>query len=212
MVMPDPRKRKPDYYYFKAKEEGFKSRASYKLLQMHEKFRLFKRGQIIVDLCGAPGGWAQVAQSKIGSRGRVLLLDIQDVMDLEGVECYQKDITENDTAEFISELLNEGEHVDIVLSDCAPKVIGAWHTDQARQMFLAENALILGIKLEANIVVCKVFEGVGFNEFRNAGKKSYTSTRVYKPKASRKQSAETYILFKNYKSNDGLEDLVESGD
>jgi 23S rRNA (uridine2552-2'-O)-methyltransferase len=210
--MPDTRKRKPDYYYFKAKEEGYKSRASYKLIQMHQKFKLFKRGQIVLDLCGAPGGWAQVAKSYIGPKGRVILLDIQPISDLDDIECYEKDITDEDTSEFVLDLLDENEHVDIVISDCAPKVIGAWHTDQARQIYLAEQALILGIKLKADIVICKVFEGVGFNELRSSGKKSYSKMRVFKPKASRKQSAETYILFKNFIGTDALNDLIESED
>ena len=208
--MPDKRKRKPDYYYYKAKEDGYKSRASYKIKQMHEKFKLFKHGQIVIDLCGAPGGWAQVAKEYIGSKGRIILLDIQGVHDIDGVECYEKDITQENTVDFISGLVSE--KVDIVMSDCAPKVIGAWHTDQARQIFLAETALIIGIKLKASIVICKVFEGRGFNELRETAKKSYNSVRVFKPKASRKQSAETYVIFSKYKGPEALHDLIENED
>ena len=210
--MPDNRKRKPDYYYYKAKEEGYKSRASYKLIQMQEKFKIFKKGQVVIDLCGAPGGWAQVAKSYVGSKGKIILLDIQPVSDLKGVETYEKDITHTDTANFILDQLDVEKRVDIVMSDCAPKVIGAWHTDQARQIYLAENALIIGIKLCAKVVICKVFEGHGFIELQNIAKKSYSKVRVYKPKASRKQSAETYVLFSNYRGPDALEDLIDYED
>ena len=210
--MPDKRKRKPDYYYYKAKDEGYKSRASFKLKQMQEKFRLFKKGQIVIDLCGAPGGWAQVVKEYIGTKGIVIILDIQTVNDIEGVESYEKDITDEDTADYVLDLIQPNSKVDLVISDCAPKVMGAWHTDQARQMFLAENALIIGIKLQADIVICKVFEGRGFNELREIGKKSYQKVRVYKPKASRKESAETYVLFSEYKGDNALDELLDNED
>ena len=150
--MPDPRKRKPDYYYYKAKEEGYKSRASFKIKQMHEKFHLFKRGQLIIDLCGAPGGWSQVAKEYIGSNGRIIILDLQKVH-IDGIESYECDITAETTLPFILKEITPNTTVDMVLADCAPKVSGAWATDQARQMFLAENALILAIKLESDIFV-----------------------------------------------------------
>lgn len=210
--MTDTRKRKPDFYYYKAKEEGYKSRASYKLIQMHEKFKIFKKGQIVIDLCGAPGGWAQVATEYIGNKGQVIILDIQKVADLDGVISFEKDITEEDTDQFILDLLDSNEKVDIVLSDCAPKVSGAWHTDQARQLYLAENALIIGIKLKAKFVICKVFDGKGFYEFRMSGKKSYKKVKIFKPKASRKESAEIYVLFSEYYSQNALIELIDSED
>ena len=200
--MPDTRKRKPDYYYYRAKEEGYKSRASFKIKQMHEKFNLFRRGQLIIDLCGAPGGWAQVAKEYIGN-GRVIILDLQRV-NLHGIESHECDITSEDTLPFILKEIAPKKTVDLVLADCAPKVSGAWDTDQARQMYLAENALILAIKLQADTFVTKVFEGRDFNEFRENAKKSYTNVRVYKPKASRKESAETYIIISGYKGKDAL--------
>lgn len=201
--MPDSRKRKPDYYYYKAKEEGYKSRASFKIKQMHEKFNLFKRDQVIIDLCGAPGGWAQVAKEFIGSKGRIIILDLQHVK-LQGIESHECDITSEDTLSFILKEISPKSTVDLVLADCAPKVSGAWATDQARQIFLAENAFILAVKLQADTFVTKVFEGRDFNEFRENAKKSYTSVRVYKPKASRKESAETYVIMQGFKGQDAL--------
>lgn len=201
--MPDPRKRKPDYYYYKAKEEGYKSRASFKIKQMHEKFHLFKKGQLILDLCGAPGGWSQVAKEFIGSNGRTIILDLQKVR-INGIESFECDITAETTLPFILKQIAPQTTVDMVLADCAPKVSGAWATDQARQMFLAENALILAIKLKADTFVTKVFEGRDFNEFREIAKKSFESVRVYKPKASRKESAETYVIIHGYKGTDAL--------
>lgn len=206
--MPDSRKRKPDYYYYKAKEEGYKSRASFKIKQMHEKFKLFKKGQLIIDLCGAPGGWAQVAKEYIGNTGRVIVLDLNHVS-VAGVESHECDITAEETFPFILERIKPRTNVDLVLADCAPKVSGAWATDQARQVYLAENALILAIKLQAHTFVTKIFEGRDFNEFREIAKKSYHSVRVYKPKASRKESAETYIIISGFKGQDALDEFED---
>lgn len=207
--MPDSRKRKPDYYYYKAKEEGYKSRASFKIKQMHEKFHLFKKGQLVIDLCGAPGGWSQVAKEYIGPTGRTIILDLQRV-NINGIESHECDITSDETLPFILKEISPRTNVDLVLADCAPKVSGAWATDQARQMFLAENALRLAIKLQADTFVTKVFEGRDFNEFRELAKKSYESVRVYKPKASRKESAETYVIIQGYKGTDALLEFEES--
>ena len=206
--MPDSRKRKPDYYYYKAKEEGYKSRASFKIKQMHEKFSIFKKDQLIIDLCGAPGGWAQVAKEFIGSKGRVIILDLQRV-NLQGIESHECDITSENTLPFVLKEISPRTTVDLVLADCAPKVSGAWATDQARQIFLAENALILAIKLQSDTFITKVFEGRDFNEFRENAKKSYTSVRVYKPKASRKESAETYVIMQGFKGQDALLEFEE---
>ena len=206
--MPEPRKRKPDFYYYKAKEEGYKSRASFKIKQMHEKFHLFKKGQLIIDLCGAPGGWSQVAKEYIGHDGRTIILDLQKVH-IDGIESHECDITAETTMPFILEQIAPKTTVDMVLADCAPKVSGAWATDQARQIFLAENALIIAIKLQADIFVTKIFEGRDFNEYRDIARKSYTSVRVYKPKASRKESAETYIIISGYKGQDALREFED---
>ena len=204
--MPDSRKRKPDYYYYKAKEEGYKSRASFKIKQMHEKFHLFKKGQLIIDLCGAPGGWAQVAKEFIGNNGRVIVLDLNHV-NVEGVESHACDITDPETMPFLLERIAPRTTVDLVLADCAPKVSGAWATDQARQVYLAENALKIAVQLQTDVFVTKIFEGRDFNEYREIAKKSYKSVRVYKPKASRKESAETYIIISGYKGPDTLLEL-----
>ena len=206
--MPEQRKRKPDFYYYKAKEEGYKSRASFKIKQMHEKFHLFKKGQLIIDLCGAPGGWSQVAKEFIGKDGRTIILDLQKV-NINGIESHECDITNESTLPFILQEISPRTTVDLVLADCAPKVSGAWATDQARQVYLAENALIIAIKLQANVFVTKIFEGRDFNEFREIAKKSYNSVRVYKPKASRKESAETYIIITGFKGQDALLELED---
>jgi len=202
--MPEQRKRKPDHYYYKAKEEGYKSRASYKIKQMQEKFNFLKRGQIVIDLCGAPGGWAQVTKEFIGNEGRVMVFDLQLVNNIKGVEGYTVDITSDEIIPFILAKINPKTTVDIVLSDCAPKVSGAWHTDQARQIYLAENALAIAVKLEANVFITKIFEGKDFNEFKINAKKSYSTLRVFKPNASRKESAETYIILTGYLGKDAL--------
>jgi 23S rRNA (uridine2552-2'-O)-methyltransferase len=176
---------------------------------MHEKFNIFKKGQLILDLCGAPGGWSQVAKEYIGNDGRTIILDLQTVR-LEGIDSFVCDITSETTLPMILQEIDPRTTVDMVLADCAPKVSGAWHTDQARQIFLAENALILAIKLHAEIFITKVFEGRDFNEFRANAQKSYSTVRVFKPKASRKESAETYIIISGYKGQDALLELEDN--
>lgn len=207
------RRRKPDHYYYKAKKEGYRSRAAFKIQQMDQKFGLFRRGQVVLDLCGAPGGWAQVAKEKVGGNGRIILLDLQSVNNLPEVECFRCDITAEETFDLLQELLGDPPAVDLLLADCAPKVTGAWSTDQARQIFLAENALRLAVRLRASQAVTKVFEGRDFAALQQFARTYYKSVRIYKPKASRSESAEIYLYVGDFRGKTLAEgDLDDAGE
>ena len=191
------KRRKPDYYYYKAKREGYRSRAVYKIKQIDTKFKLFHPGQTIIDLCGAPGGWAQAARMSIGKSGRVILLDLQNISNLPNVECYQCDITSEEVIPVLYDALGENHKVDLLMADCSQRVSGAWKTDQARQIYLAETSLKIAVQLQASALVTKVFQGEDFKELQALTSKHYKNVNNYKPKASRSRSAEIYLIAKN---------------
>ncbi|MFW9995383.1 MAG: SAM-dependent methyltransferase [Candidatus Odinarchaeota archaeon] len=198
--------RKNEYYYKKAKDSGYRARSAYKLIQMDERFGLLKKNQFIVDLCGAPGGFSQYIKKKLNGHCQILLVDLEKVEKLEGVTCLQLDITSDDIVEKIRSTVSDMRDdrlpiVDLLVADCSPKVIGRWSTDHARQVFLCEQALTLATSLKARVFVTKVFQGELFESFVTAVKQSYCNIRLHKPKASRKSSAEIYLLAKELLEN-----------
>ena len=197
------RRRKPDYWTIKAKKEGLQSRAAYKLIQIHQRFRIFRPGDVVLDLCGAPGGFSKVARQHVGPRGRIILVDLQRVR-LKNVHCLQLDITAENFLEILKEQLKEKEGVDIlpppitvVLSDCAPKVTGNWSLDHARQMYLSEQALQVARQIKPRVFLCKLFQGEEFPEFLKKVETFFSSVKLHKPPTSRKRSAEIYLIAKN---------------
>ncbi|NHJ03193.1 MAG: RlmE family RNA methyltransferase [Candidatus Heimdallarchaeota archaeon] len=194
------RQRKREFYYREAQREGYRSRASYKLVQIEEKFSVFKQGDLVLDLGAAPGGWSQIAVKYIGSRGRVYAIDLDYIEPLDYVITIQGDITDPKLIERLNTII--GEPVDIVISDLSPKVSGNWSTDHARQIFLSESALKLsvsGVLKKGGKFVCKLFQGDLFEDFISIIKKLFTVVYLYKPKASRKASAEIYVIAKGLK-------------
>lgn len=194
------RQRKREFYYREAQREGYRSRASYKLVQIEEKFSVFKQGDLVLDLGAAPGGWSQIATKYIGSRGRVYAIDLEYIEPLDYVITIQGDITDRKLIERLNTII--GEPVDIVISDLSPKVSGNWSTDHARQIFLSESALKLsvsGVLKKGGKFVCKLFQGDLFEDFISIIKKLFTVVYLYKPKASRKASAEIYVIAKGLK-------------
>lgn len=190
------KRRKPDHYYYKAKKEGYRSRAAYKIQQMDQKFNIFTKGQVVLDLCGAPGSWSQVTRKAVGHTGHVILLDLQNV-NLSDVDCYKCDITSDEIIPLLIDVLGISPTVDLLLADCSPKVTGAWDTDQARQIHLAETSIRLAIQLKASTVVTKVFQGRDFQNLRRFVSKYYKNIHIFKPKASRSRSAEMYLVIKD---------------
>lgn len=196
--------RKNEFYYKKAKSEGYKARSAYKLIQMDEKFNLFKKNQIIVDLCGAPGSFSQYIKKKLGGNCYIVLADIEKVNSLKGIECLQLDITTEDSLAIIKEIIAQNhpnaDRVDIVVADCSPKVSGSWSTDHARQIYLSERAFFIAKGLSARMFVTKIFQGELLEDFIHEVRKFYRSVKLHKPKASRKTSAEIYLLARDFKA------------
>jgi 23S rRNA (uridine2552-2'-O)-methyltransferase len=184
-----------DPYVKKARVEGYRSRASYKLLEINDRLNLFRPGQIIVDLGAAPGGWSQVAERCARPAGRIIALDLLDMEAIPGVEVIRGDFTTDDVYASLQETLR-GCTVDLVISDMAPNLSGMKHIDLPRSVFLVELALDFADKVLAKggIVVTKVFEGEGIDDLRNQIRSRYTRLVNMKPKASRGRSRELYLV------------------
>ena len=192
-----------DVYVRRAKEEGYRSRASFKLLEIQEQDKLFRQGMTIVDLGAAPGGWSQVAANFAGEKGQVIASDILPIDSLPGVEFLQGDFTEDAVLERLIELLKDRQ-VDLVISDMAPNMSGMKDIDLPRVMHLAELALDLAksvLKPDGGFLV-KVFHGEGYEELQKGLKSSFSSLKVRKPKASRARSSEIYLLAAGFRGLD----------
>ena len=184
-----------DPYVKKARAEGYRSRASYKLLEINDRLNLFRPGQIIVDLGAAPGGWSQVAERCARPAGRIIALDLLEMEAIPGVEVIRGDFTTDDVYAGLQETLR-GCAVDLVISDMAPNLSGMKHIDLPRSVFLVELALDFADKVLAKggIVVTKVFEGEGIDDLRAQIRSRYTRLVNMKPKASRGRSRELYLV------------------
>jgi len=183
-----------DHYYRKAKEEGYRARSAYKLLQINEKFHVIKKGDSVVDLGAAPGGWLQVAQKLSG--GRIVGVDLEGIAPIPGVITFRADITADSTVELVKEAL--GGDADVVICDAAPNLSGAWDRDHAISVDLARSALKMAKKLlrPRGSFVVKVFQGDMFIDFLNEVRREFAIVHAHSPPASRKESAETYVVGK----------------
>jgi 23S rRNA (uridine2552-2'-O)-methyltransferase len=196
--------RKRDYYYQKAKAENYRSRATYKLSQTAKKYRFIRRGDIVVDLGAAPGGWIQAARKIVGKKGFVLGVDLKPIEPFtqEYVRTIVADLTAPETLQQILDFL-PGK-ADVVISDASPNISGVWEVDNARQIDLASQALKIAINVlrpSGNFFV-KVFEGDMLPGFVKTVKKHFDEVKVVKPKASRAKSSEMYLLAMNLKAVD----------
>jgi 23S rRNA (uridine2552-2'-O)-methyltransferase len=205
------RRHRKDYYYRKAKEEDYRSRASFKLAQTVGKYQFIELGDVVVDLGAAPGGWLQVARKIVGAKGFVLGVDLTEIkpLDFVNVLTIVGDITEPEMTNRIAAILPC--EADIVISDVSPNVSGIWEVDHARQTDLANTSLQIAISVlkdNGNFFV-KVFQGDLFNLFLNSVWKYFSEVKVIKPKASRKKSAEVYVLGLGFKGKDKMADSVE---
>ena len=189
-----------DPYVQKAKAEGYRSRAAYKLLELDKRDRLFAPGQLVVDLGAAPGSWAQVAAAKLGAKGRVVAVDLLPLAPLPGVHFIQGDFREQEVLDALLAALG-GSKADLVICDLAPNISGIGVSDQARAMYLAELALEFSrqcLKPGGSLLV-KVFQGAGFTEFLADMRKAFEKVASRKPEASRGRSSELYLLGKGLK-------------
>jgi len=184
-----------DEFVKKAQKEGYRSRAVYKLLEIIEKNKIIKNGDIVLDLGAAPGGWSQVAAKFVGSSGKVIASDILPIDKINGVAFLQGDFTEQSVYD---NLLNmtDGNKVNVVLSDMAPNMSGQLSVDQPKSMYLADLAIDMATKtLEINgSFIVKVFQGDGFDDYLQNARKAFKKVSVIKPKASRPRSKEVYLL------------------
>jgi 23S rRNA (uridine2552-2'-O)-methyltransferase len=188
--------RKRDYFYKKAKEENYRSRAVYKLSQANNKYHIIKRGDIVIDLGAAPGGWIQAARKIVGNRGFVLGVDLKPIEPFPQryVRTIVADITDPDIVSQIQEFLPK--KADALTSDASPNISGVWEIDHARQIDLAQNALKIALetlKPTGNFFV-KVFQGDMLDDFVRKVRLHFETVMVIKPEASRARSSEMFIL------------------
>lgn len=184
-----------DTYVQLAKKEGWRSRAAFKLLEIDDKDKLLKRGEVVVDLGATPGGWSQVASKRVGDTGMVLALDLLEMDPIHNVHFIQGDFREDDVLEQLEKQLGD-RRVGLVMSDMAPNMSGVPLVDQARVMHLAELGLEFSkahLKLEGAFLV-KVFQGTDYETFLRQMRETFKTVVVRKPDASRDRSAELYLL------------------
>jgi 23S rRNA (uridine2552-2'-O)-methyltransferase len=189
-----------DEYVKRAQQDGYRSRAVYKLLEIHEKDRLLRPGLAVVDLGAAPGGWSQLATRLVGGQGRVMALDILPMESLPSVEFIEGDFRETAVLDQLLAAL-DGRSVDLVLSDMAPNTSGIKAVDQPSSLYLAELALDFArqcLKPGGDFLV-KAFQGEGFDKFFKELRVAFATVAPRKPHASRARSAEQYLLARNYR-------------
>ncbi|MEO9273712.1 23S rRNA (uridine(2552)-2'-O)-methyltransferase RlmE [Marinomonas sp. 5E14-1] len=189
-----------DPYVKKSQQDGYRSRASYKLIEINDKDKLFRPAMRVVDLGAAPGGWSQIAAKLVGDKGTIIASDILEMAPLPGVRFVQGDFTEQEVYEAIlAEMGNE--KADLVISDMAPNMSGNSSSDQPQAMYLVELALDMAAQVlrpDGNFLV-KVFQGEGFEEYLKAMRAQFSSVVTRKPDASRARSREVYLLGRQYK-------------
>lgn len=189
-----------DPYVKQAQIDGYRSRASYKLIELNNKDKLIRPGMLVMDLGSAPGGWSQIAGPLVGDGGRVIATDILPMNPLQYTDFIQGDFTEDAVFEQILEKLG-GAQADVIISDMAPNISGVNAADQASSMYLVELALDMARQvLKSNgSFVAKVFHGAGYDEFLKDVRTSFDKVSIRKPDASRARSREVYLVAKGYK-------------
>ena len=184
-----------DPFVQRAKSEGWRARAAYKLMEAIGMAEIDHARLVVVDLGAAPGSWSQVAIKRVGESGRVFALDLLPMEPIGGVEFMQGDFHDEVFVERFEELVG-GRQVDLVMSDIAPNISGIPSSDQARSVYLAELALDFAQKhlAQGGRFLVKVFQGEGFDAFRKQMENEFKSVLVRKPQASRGRSSEVYLL------------------
>jgi 23S rRNA (uridine2552-2'-O)-methyltransferase len=185
---------KKDQFRRLARDQGYRSRSAFKLKQINESYRILNKGQCVVDIGCAPGGWLQIALSEVGHKGKVIGIDVKKIEPLTEAFIIQGNIEDED---IINSILNiSNSNVDVVLSDLSPNVSGNWDLDHARQIDLTRSALKLTDKIlkKGGKVVLKVFQGDMLNELIVELKKEFKKVILTKPNASRQVSSEIYLI------------------
>ena len=189
-----------DEFVKRARKEGARSRAVYKLEEIDRRDRLLRPGLTVVDLGAAPGGWTQYVKERVGASGRVIALDVLPMEPVDGVEFIEGDFTEQPVLDSLMQHLR-GQLPDLVISDMAPNISGVIAVDQAKSMGLAELALDFVHKTlkPGGAMLVKTFQGEGFNEFYAQMRRNFEKIVTRKPQASRSESREIYLLGKGFK-------------
>ena len=189
---------KRDQYRLLARENGYRSRSAYKLIQLNLKYKVLRKGDVVVDIGCFPGGWLQVLAEQIGNKGKIIGVDLQSPEPLKNVILLQGSVEDS---KLPSELLEAThQYCDVFLSDLSPSVSGIWHYDHVRQISLSLSALRLALTILRNggNAIFKVFEGEMAKEFKEKVSGNFAKMWISKPRASRQESSEFYIVCKNY--------------
>ncbi len=190
-----------DPFVKQAQKDGYRSRASYKLLALNEKDKLIKPGMLVIDLGSAPGGWSQIATELVGEKGKVIASDILPMDALPDVDFIQGDFTEESVFNEIMGVIAD-RPVDVVISDMAPNLSGVASADQAGSIYLIELALDMAQQVlkPKGSFVAKAFQGEGYEEFVKEVRNHFDSVVIRKPEASRARSREVYVVGRGFKS------------
>ena len=189
-----------DQFFKKSKTLGYRSRASFKLIQLNDKFKFLKKNIKLLDLGASPGGWSQVARKFVGSKGRVLALDILDMSSIPGVDFICGDFNDEEVYRKLACQV-ENEEVNVVISDIAPNISGIAAIDLPKHFGLVELAFEFCRQYlcEGGTFIVKLFQGEGFDEFVRVSRKRFVNVKMVKPKASRKMSREVYMVGTGFK-------------
>jgi 23S rRNA (uridine2552-2'-O)-methyltransferase len=189
-----------DPFVKQAQKDGYRSRASYKLLALNEKDKLIKPGMLVIDLGSAPGGWSQIASQLVGEKGKLIASDILPMDALPDVDFIQGDFTEESVFNEIMRVI-DGRPVDVVISDMAPNLSGVAAADQAASIYLIELALDMAQQVlkPKGSFVAKAFQGEGYDDFVKQVREHFDTVLIRKPEASRARSREVYVVGKGSK-------------
>ncbi len=192
-----------DPFVKQAQKDGYRSRASYKLLEIQEKDHILKNGMTVIDLGAAPGGWSQVVSRIIGEHGRLIASDILPMDSIADVTFIQGDFTDDKVFETLLETINH-QPVDLVISDMAPNMSGMRSVDQTKAMLLCELALDMALKVlkPGGCFLIKIFQGEGFDAYLQMVRQSFDKVQIRKPNSSRDRSREQYLLAKGFKGSE----------
>ena len=192
---------KKEHYYRTAKKLKYRSRAVFKLKHINEKFSVIRKGDNVVDLGAAPGGWSQIALEMVGDGGKIVGVDLDHITPMDGVIFIKGDMREDGT---VDKVFGEMEVADVVISDMSPNISGIYSLDQARSYELAMCTLAFSRKVlkHGGNMVTKIFEGEDFTTFLGNAKKEFRFVKPFSPKASRSTSSEMYVVCKGAKWSD----------
>ena len=189
-------KQKRDIYVRQSKVDGYRARSAYKLIEIDEKFKIFKGGMSVIDIGAAPGSWSQYASKKI-KNGKVISIDLKKMEEIKNTVQIKGDFTEVDVQKKIKRFLNK--KTDVIMSDMAVNTTGIKNIDSIQTGELCKEAMIFSKDLisDKGFFISKIFMGGSFNEIVALGKKIFKEVKVFKPKSSRKDSKESFIICKN---------------